>query len=807
MIVSLFRNVQARIPREKNFLWDEFVEQLTNHKPTDQKKIDLPLFSLAKFDGQGRYKQNVVSVQGAVLDLDDITKDQWDEVHNKLIEQNIASCWYTSYSHSPPTYKLRVVLQLSRSLTVAEWDRLTPHLRKEFNTDPKTLDAGHIFFGPFIPTNSSGHFTGRNDGNPFDVDTILNTTQTDEIIDVDLPPLPTEEITKKQLSTLIRNLKQKEDSKAQISAALLQAIRDGKPFTEEGYRDSAIFQYVAAALVKKWPGIDTEKFAELATPSIAETGGVTVEQFIYKLEREKENRRQWLEKLQRDKEQKQRDKLTRDEFRTELFGVAKYDEDDLKPIIGQTVITAKDIEINPKNLKVIQHGRDIYFWAMGKYEGPFDKTAFRTYAAQYLAPFPDAKKDLFGADGKLLKEFSLDDFILDHGHAVKEVIKRLGNAQPSVSTGQLILPYYPPLKYEPKYSWKVDLWLTHLFGGSDDPDEEGKIRVELGKMWLYHYSDASRLLPALLLVGATGAGKGLFCQWLSYQYGKNGKYGDLNRLYSQSNENEVHPIMVADEQFPDCTSAELRDSITRYQHIHKQKYKNAVTVEGYIRHIIILNDADRIKTFDVGVEAQRATAERFLFVPVTAKCREYLQMLIRSHEPLYPGELQEHIEWMHQDQTFREKYEVEPSAAQRFTLPMETLNQSFAESFYRQEGRFEVLNVICDFICRDRLAAGILEQYKEFPIEVKENGEVWLRPALFFDFAQEHLSKRSKSYVSRILKSIAEPIRYGGSRYWSVDVSHLYKWADVAMEYSDEDIKEALSMPTKEKIDRLDALN
>ena len=74
-----------------------------------------------------------------------------------------------------------------------------------------------------------------------------------------------------------------------------------------------------------------------------------------------------------------------------------------------------------------------------------------------------------------------------------------------------------------------------------------------------------------------------------------------------------------------------------------------------IRHIFTLNDADRIKTFDVGAEAQRATAERFMYIPVTAQCRDYLEALCKNNEHLQPGELQEHIAWMKQQNLHQEK--------------------------------------------------------------------------------------------------------------------------------------------------------
>jgi hypothetical protein len=247
--------------------------------------------------------------------------------------------------------------------------------------------------------------------------------------------------------------------------------------------------------------------------------------------------------------------------------------------------------------------------------------------------------------------------------------------------------------------------------------------------------------------------------------------------------------MVADEEFPKCSSAQLREGITAKTHILKKKYKNIRKVQGYIRHIFILNDADRIKTFDVGTEAQRATSERFMFVPVTEECRIYLETLCKNNEHLQPGELQSHIAWM-------QEQEIDKG---RFAVAVPEDNQFFHESYYREKKRFAVLNVICDFVCKGSYPIGFKDRYNGWPIQVID-GQIRIKSRPFAEYCSDKVDD-SKSAISRVIKSMSEPVKTRSERYWLLSPKHLYRWADIAMEYSDEEIEENMQQNTEAKVD------
>jgi hypothetical protein len=406
-------------------------------------------------------------------------------------------------------------------------------------------------------------------------------------------------------------------------------------------------------------------------------------------------------------------------------------------------------------------------------------------------------KEFFDSSGNL-KDLRIDDLMTRHGHYVNEVIFALGSSETALTKDALVLPYYPPLAHQAEYSWRVDAWLKFLFGGTAEPTGGALARVQWAKKWLYHYQDHELLLPALLFVGKTGAGKGLFAEFLAQAYEIPAQAPSLDLYYDTGTETAVYPVMVADEEFPNCSSAQLREGITAKTHTLKRKYQHIRKVRGYIRHVFILNDADRIKTFDVGSEAQKATAERFMYIPVTTQCREYLEALCRNNEHLQPGELQRHIAWLRQEET------IEPERG-RFVVPVPEDNQSFYETFYREKRRFAILNVITNFICKRSYPAGLQDQYQGWPVEV-EDGQVKIRTTAFSNYCEDKLEDRSKASIVRVLKSIAEPTRTARERFWVLDPVHLYRWADIAMEYSDEEIEEGLKTETVTKVDTVAGL-
>jgi len=810
MDFCVFAHTEDNKPKPRSKPWKDLVTDLTRHRETtvdknhpDRGRIDIPLLSMVTYKPNTlRAKHNILTVNAAVLDIDTISHEEWHQIEDSLRSQRVSSFWYTTFSHTPEYPKLRLGLELSRSVTGQDWTRIFPILQKTFNADPNARDTSRMFFGPYIPPGAPC-FSGYVEGEPLQVESLLVSTDSTGLTVTNLPPDPAIIVTKELLTKLSGKLSRKTHAEAQLASRMIRHVRDGEEFTEEGHRDEAVFRYIIASIVKEWPNLNTQKLTELATPSLTLNGGVTPDQFFYKVEREKQNRQKINEENYRKQKEKHNNSLAKANLNRVLVGVdSYYVVDTLPEIDAEALVSGKQLNIPIQQAKIVQHQSDFYFWCNGTYQGPIQKGAFIQAAIKYLSPFEEIETELFDGFGNL-KEINVDNFMNHHGQFVKEVIFALGSRETSLTKDALILPYYPPLPTQATYSWKVDYWINYLFGGTAYPTGVALDRVRWAWKWLCHYTDHTLLLPALLFVGKTGAGKGLFAEWLSQAYSVPATVAPMDLLYATGNENDVYPVMVADEEFPDTSSAQIREGITNKVHVLKKKYQNIRKVTGYVRHIFILNDADRIKTFDVGNEAQRATAERFMYIPVTEECRTYLEALCDADQRLQPGELQGHIAWLKEQGLYQE------TSKSRFAVEVPQDNRSFYETFYRQMTRYAVLNVVCDFICQGTYPIGLEDRYRQWPIEVLKDGTVKIRPAPFAEYCEDKLEDRdrSKAAIGRVLKSIAEPMRTATERYWILQTSHLYRWAEIAMEYSDEVITENLNKTTESKIDSVVGLS
>ncbi|NDC38346.1 MAG: hypothetical protein EBZ48_09880 [Proteobacteria bacterium] len=124
--VSVFFSVRARIPDADNADWpDDFLH--TFHAATPADKLDVPVFLPGTFrPGKGREAQNTAGHlagltalvldydgdQGVAMEAADTALDEYDRVI------------YTTYRHDATKERFRVVLPLSRTVTVAEYTAL-----------------------------------------------------------------------------------------------------------------------------------------------------------------------------------------------------------------------------------------------------------------------------------------------------------------------------------------------------------------------------------------------------------------------------------------------------------------------------------------------------------------------------------------------------------------------------------------------------------------------------------------------------------------------------------------------------------
>lgn len=102
------------------------------------KKEELPLWSLCSFKGHVRNTNSLVSVNGIMLDIDDA------EYNGDMIPY--CSIAYTTYNHTETSPHWRVMLPLTRTITIQEYEEVLQCLMKYVSCDP--LPAVQGFFVP-----------------------------------------------------------------------------------------------------------------------------------------------------------------------------------------------------------------------------------------------------------------------------------------------------------------------------------------------------------------------------------------------------------------------------------------------------------------------------------------------------------------------------------------------------------------------------------------------------------------------------------------------------------------------------------
>jgi len=171
---SIFNHVKDASPKGKESSWENLAEQFETHAERPHK--DGPAWSPATYtEGSTRANKNVQSIQLGVLDVDDGLPI--DAMLEKLQGLGLGAYCHSSYSHTPEAHKYRVILPLSRSVSIDEWSKVWRGIDNMMGgvTDPATKDPSRLYFLPSRPPGSPGHFFHAVSGTAIDVDQVIAT--------------------------------------------------------------------------------------------------------------------------------------------------------------------------------------------------------------------------------------------------------------------------------------------------------------------------------------------------------------------------------------------------------------------------------------------------------------------------------------------------------------------------------------------------------------------------------------------------------------------------------------------------------
>lgn len=149
------------------------IDQYSRHQRANFKGGSAHNFAELR-PGSTRATRHVQWLHAGLFDID---HEQWAlfrEAQARIVAAGLSAVASSTFSHQPNAPRLRLLIQLSRPVTAAEWSRLWSAVNQKFalHADEKSRDAAHLFFDPSAPEGAET-FVWVNEGNPLSVDALL----------------------------------------------------------------------------------------------------------------------------------------------------------------------------------------------------------------------------------------------------------------------------------------------------------------------------------------------------------------------------------------------------------------------------------------------------------------------------------------------------------------------------------------------------------------------------------------------------------------------------------------------------------
>lgn len=589
MRLSFFAHAKDNQPQTHDTTWAQFAADLGPHTTEFTEKLSVPAFSPATFSST-RAASNVEAVHFGVLDLDKLTPADVDELCERV--EPYQHILYSTWSHTPDKFCARLLIPFSRPVSLEEWPNVWQSLCLKFGGfgDPACKDPSRLYFIPACSHSNQEHafYFCETEGKVFEIPSKVTTSYTKE----------TKQINTKQLRLFAGGLKRSKSTYRRDLGERLSKMLEGEPFAEEGERDDIIYK-LTAAIVDRYPDVDSQSLADLFSRSLALMGldGPTVEQVKDKIDRHRAPNELAKKKAL---EHVGRDPYTEEEIAT--FA----EEQNTKP------------EFFPW---LVQKGKAYYVFFNGTYLGPFLAEELLLKTKKFLEPLAPVTTTKMGSRDLTNKKPL--DLMLDYGEIADKVIADLSatKAQFDFQTKSMIeapCPLDPNLT--PQYDVQVAEWLEAL--------ADSKELLQ----WLSVVTKLDEPCAALYLGGPPGAGKTLLADGLAKLWGR--APVDLESAMSTFNNELVRcPLILADEMIPTDwkgrpRTAELRQFVQNRTHTIKRKYLPEAQAYGSTRLIITSNNRELLTTGEnLTANDIAAIVDRLIYIQCQKNAVKYLESL------------------------------------------------------------------------------------------------------------------------------------------------------------------------------------
>lgn len=567
--------------------------------PVATPKAEVPLWGPHALRPHGRRRtSDVETIHALALDLDGPTPETFDRVVSRLGALGLSYVVHSTWSHTPSTPKLRIVVPLATGVTGAAWEAwwhaAVAWLDAADVADQACKDPARIYH---LPCHPGGY---ASPGHPVHGAMVYHYQHGRELdpsevpasgASVDAPRVHVDHARLSRLAT--RWTKSKVEYRSHMGHVLATALR-GEPFAQPGERDTVLFQ-LSRDIMREIPDADPVSVADLFRPALSLMGpdAPDVES-----------------KMVRAAEVKPSLPSDAPRIRELWQSLGVYDRDTPYTPEELAAILHPDPSLAARRWIVV-HGRSYYYRGPYEYHGPFAEDGIPA-AHRYLSPSP-CRLWSWSPDGRPIARGPLD-LALDYGTVATSTKAVMGAERTTFDarTSTLIESCCPIRSdLRPEYNPHVDRYLHDLAG------QHYRALVT----WIAHVTDLQDIACALVLTGPPGVGKSLLAMGLSRLW-STVQPTPLESVMGNFNEALMScPLVLADESIPHdaqgrTKTADLRRIISERVRPLRRKYRPESTLEGAARLIITANNESILAMReDLSPDDIQAIADRFYHIP------------------------------------------------------------------------------------------------------------------------------------------------------------------------------------------------
>jgi hypothetical protein len=721
-------------------------------------------------------------------DVDEATLDE--VVHAAAIWQQVDSVIYSTWKHTAADPRVRFIVRLSRPVgNAAESDfrkvYATAAYLLQIPADPRASSRANFYFGPQHKPGRAGECERvRFRGDALDVDALLDVFESGvvpagvvgESVDFEGVRAKPDKAT---VRALTKRLAAGGEREQWIGAALDGALR-GERFAADGTVHAAMTQ-IAFELVRAVPLVDADWFAESYLYAAWDVMGG---KRAHRLD-------DWRKAVSTAETKLAAGRADRAEKAAQYVPGIGPDMD--AATLSKAAAVAGGL--------VCEHRGAYYVFdpRLGVYVGPLKGTGLAAACRRCLVGVPGFSYQSFRQNSppvlksgpKLVEEYGVDLESV-HYHALPPAV---------------VFDSERRRAHLPAYQWNEWPAVWH-------PIADELLRAMCGlsygrvEAWLSRFRDLSQPLPALALIGSRGTWKSRTAQTLSRFWGPANDPTPcdasqvLNRFAGPLLSN---PVIWSDEGLARSDSGRAipeayRRSITETAHAVERKGVDPVTLHTATRHIISVNDIDKVFGGEIDAASVEATVERYLVVQVDGAA-------IGAFEKRWAGtaeiarlrsgaSLLEHVRWLETNTTH--------SAAGRLFVATDTNPELLLRARFADDTLSVCVGIAIDALLSET-STTVPGQIARLPLVCDERGRLRLSPGRIVDLwsdskltAGSALRKPTQQRVGRMLQKAGFKLSPNERaidcykwRAWAVEHGRLKEFLHVEGSHSWSDIRAA----------------